>query len=92
MQVHDQFAVHRFYGDALVQEFLFGERRAQSLDRAAADHPRDAEAFGYRVTDQIGKVLLRDLNDPQMVFEFEHTVDLLVSRFFLPAAAGLSYK
>ena len=74
MQVHDQFAVHRFYGDALVQEFLFGERRAQSLDRAAADHPRDAEAFGYCVTDQIGKVLLRDLNDPQMVFQFEHMV------------------
>lgn len=55
-----------------------------SLERAerspwtapAADHTRYTEALGYRMSDQIGEVLLRDLNNAEMIFEFQHTVYL----------------
>lgn len=62
--------------NTLIGEFLFGEGRAKSLDGAAADHTRYTEALGYRMSDQIGEVLLRDLDDAEMIFEFQHTVYL----------------
>ena len=69
-RIHHQAAVDCLDRNALIGEFLFGESRTQSLDGAAADHTRYTEALGYRMSDQIGEVLLRDLNNAEMIFEF----------------------
>ena len=73
--INDQLAVLAANTDTLVGKRPTGEDGTQALTGAALDHAGDTEAGRGGVTDEIRKIILRNLDDAQMIFDTDHTVN-----------------
>lgn len=72
VKIHDQPIVFTADVDTLISERAFKKDRTQALTSAAFYHAGNTVAGGNRVTDEVGEILLRDLNTSQMIIDSDH--------------------